>query len=266
MKITVISASLVASEPCTLPLYKFSTIRGAIGHGLRRAACIKRMPTCDGCSVISYCPYAELFDAAASQKECLPFVSYSGNTETDFAEGDTLPVKFTVMGDAVKYTPYVLLSLEEMCKRGLGHERAVFNIFATPTVETRTLSFNQAESGRYRIHMLSPLRSKQGSKLAKDITLAKILKLAATRVKLLYGLETDSSLCNVNELFRDINWLDIGRYSNRQKSKMSLGGFVGVIEYNDLSGYAAGLLDLSSSLHIGKQTTFGYGKIIQEKL
>ncbi len=266
MKITVITAALIALKPCRLPYYKFSTVRGAIGRGLRKAACIKRTHACEGCSVISYCPYAELFDAAAAQKEYLPFVSYCQNTQTDFSEGDVLRVKFTIMGEAVKYAPYVLLALDEMCCAGIGAGRAEFTMPTAPVVEAGALSLVRGEPGRYKLHMISPLRAKQGSRLAKGISILKILNLAANRVKMLYGLDTEESSGEVRELFSNVEWLDIERYSNRQKSKMSLGGFVGVIEYEDTRGYAAGLLNLASELHIGKQTTFGYGKIIQEKL
>ena len=266
MKITVISASLVASEACRLPYYKFSTVRGAIGINLRKVACIKKTYTCEGCSIILYCPYAELFDAAIAQKEHLPFVSYCQNIKTDFAAGDALNVKFTIMGEAIKYAPYVLLALDEMCSGGIGVERTKFNISTPPTVETKSLSFVPAEPGRYRLHMISPLRAKQGNKLAKDVSLLKILNLAANRVKMLYGLDTEWSAGDVKELLSNLKWLDVDRYSNRQKSKMSLGGFVGVIAYEDTRGYAAGLLNFVSELHIGKQTTFGYGKLTQEKL
>jgi hypothetical protein len=58
-----------------------------------------------------------------------------------------------------------------------------------------------------------------------------------------------------------LNWCDWERYSNRQQTKMSLGGFIGEVEY---SGEAIEeflpLLVAGELLHVGAGTSFGLGK------
>jgi hypothetical protein len=60
---------------------------------------------------------------------------------------------------------------------------------------------------------------------------------------------------------RQLRWVDYGRYSNRQQTKMKLGGFVGELRLEgDLSPFLD-LLHYSEVLHVGKGTTFGLGRM-----
>lgn len=55
-------------------------------------------------------------------------------------------------------------------------------------------------------------------------------------------------------------WHDIERYSNRQRSRIKMGGLVGSISYiGDLKKYLP-LLLLGEDLHVGKNTVMGFGK------
>ena len=65
----------------------------------------------------------------------------------------------------------------------------------------------------------------------------------------------------IETLSSQLSWWDWERYSNRQKTKMKLGGFAGEIEY---SGEAIAdflpLIAAGEILHIGAGTGFGLGK------
>ncbi|MHA1796683.1 MAG: CRISPR system precrRNA processing endoribonuclease RAMP protein Cas6, partial [Promethearchaeota archaeon] len=69
---------------------------------------------------------------------------------------------------------------------------------------------------------------------------------------------------------KNLHWKDQSRYSNRQKRKMKMGGFVGEIELEGEFGLIGDLVKYSEVLHVGKGTTFGLGKVeieyAQEKL
>lgn len=60
----------------------------------------------------------------------------------------------------------------------------------------------------------------------------------------------------------DSRWREIKRYSNRQRSYMLLGGGVGSITYrgDNLAEFLP-LLRYCETTHLGKQTTFGLGRI-----
>ncbi len=58
----------------------------------------------------------------------------------------------------------------------------------------------------------------------------------------------------------NIRWQDWERYSNRQQTRMKLGGFVGGATFEgELSEYLP-LLRIGEHLHVGKNTSFGLGK------
>jgi hypothetical protein len=57
-----------------------------------------------------------------------------------------------------------------------------------------------------------------------------------------------------------LRWYDWERYSSRQKTKMSLGGFVGTLEIAGDLGPLWALLRTAEILHVGKGATFGLGR------
>jgi CRISPR-associated endoribonuclease Cas6 len=58
----------------------------------------------------------------------------------------------------------------------------------------------------------------------------------------------------------NLSWFDWERYSNRQETKMKMGGFVGSIIFEgDLEKFIPFLL-LGEYIHVGKGTSFGLGK------
>jgi len=58
----------------------------------------------------------------------------------------------------------------------------------------------------------------------------------------------------------NIRWQDWERYSNRQQTRMKLGGFVGEATFEGELGEFMPLLRIGTHLHVGKNTSFGLGK------
>ena len=71
---------------------------------------------------------------------------------------------------------------------------------------------------------------------------------------------------NVRIIVSDLNWYDWHRYSHRQDNTMLMGGMVGSVTYEgDIEEYMP-LIGLCQRVHLGKQTSFGLGKIKAERL
>ena len=58
----------------------------------------------------------------------------------------------------------------------------------------------------------------------------------------------------------DLQWQDWERYSNRQKTRMTLGGFVGRVTYRGVFQPFWPFLLLGTFVHVGKGAAFGLGQ------
>lgn len=58
-----------------------------------------------------------------------------------------------------------------------------------------------------------------------------------------------------------LTWVDWGRYSNRQRTKMTLGGFIGSLSLAGDLAPLAPLLRAAEVEHVGKGATFGMGRV-----
>lgn len=70
--ITHIAVILEATQTVAWPHYAGSTLRGAFGRALRRAACITGQQKCTGCPLRNSCAYGVVFDPAAPAQPIHP--------------------------------------------------------------------------------------------------------------------------------------------------------------------------------------------------
>ena len=64
---------------------------------------------------------------------------------------------------------------------------------------------------------------------------------------------------SVGEVFDNTVWYDWERYSNRQKTRMKLGGFVGRVGFEGQLTDFIPFIKACEYFHIGKNTSFGLG-------
>jgi hypothetical protein len=62
----------------------------------------------------------------------------------------------------------------------------------------------------------------------------------------------------------NLNWFDWKRYSHRQDKSMLMGGMIGSVIFEGKIGEYLPLIEFCSKTHLGKQTSFGLGKIKAE--
>ena len=80
----------------------------------------------------------------------------------------------------------------------------------------------------------------------------------------LYGKpeEFESHYSEPKEWQPRLHWHDLPRYSSRQKTRMKLGGFMGKIFFSgSLLPFEEALLSAAELFHLGKNTSFGLGRI-----
>jgi len=122
------------------------------------------------------------------------------------------------------------------------------------------------------LRLLTPLRLKYRNRLVPELPFHLVVRAALRRVSTLFSLygEGEPDLdyrglvhraAAVEIASQNISWHDWRRYSNRQEREMLMGGIVGEVVYKGELDEFMPLLSLSETLHLGKATTFGLGRV-----
>lgn len=125
---------------------------------------------------------------------------------------------------------------------------------------------------RIRITLETPLRLKFENEIKAELPFHILTRAMLRRISSLFvmydngeppfdykGLTERAS--NVKIADNSLQWYDWKRYSNRQERRMFMGGMIGSVVYEGNLGEYLPLLDFSSKVHLGKNTSFGLGKI-----
>ncbi len=258
------------------PFFIGSALRGAFGHSLKKVCCINPKEECEGCFASSTCLYWDFFEkreGAHGYRFCIDMPASSWSFGIYLYE------------EACDKAPYVISALDSAITTiGLGAKRQ------TPKIES--VKANGADiykNGRYdlkdskpalfdpktaskisKITLKTPLRLKSDGKMVKkeEITALSIALSAQRRYDELKG---EGAKRRRHEYAREnekanLEFLDLERYSNRQKTKMGLGGYVGAIECADMKEEMATALRLGEIVGVGKSCVFGLGEIkLEEK-
>lgn len=268
------------------------------------------------------------------------------------APGDEITFGLTLIGRAIEYLPYVVFAVSEMARRGLGFERARFQLtevhlidkgderkliysgdshrISVPAdsatslaelvqarLEQLTESADRSEqhssaslspettisqalsqmtrpdlkessrlapstsplapgplplSPALRLRFVTPTRIRVDGDLQSGMSFELLVRNLLRRVSLLCAVHGSAPLeldyrglieqaASVVTARSDLQWCDWDRYSNRQQTKMTLGGFVGEVEYeSDLLPQFLPLIAAGELLNVGAGTAFGLGE------
>ncbi|MGB9628868.1 MAG: CRISPR system precrRNA processing endoribonuclease RAMP protein Cas6, partial [Thermodesulfobacteriota bacterium] len=122
-----------------------------------------------------------------------------------------------------------------------------------------------------RLKFLTPTRLKYDEKLTPHLEFHILLRNLLRRISLLSyfhcGEEVNidfKAMIEESKKIRviksDLEWSDWERYSNRQSTKMRMGGLIGEVFFEGDFGPFWPYLFLGEYLHVGKGTSFGLGK------
>jgi len=217
--------------------------------------------------------------------------------KTHYNIGDKLDFTLLLFGEANENLPYFIYAFDQMGHIGIGQhvdkKRASFYlqqvsvdqqiIYAKSDGKIRknqalselfieTPNVPQEANAAITIELVTPLRLKYQNSFKAELPFHVLTRAMLRRASSLLeyhgggeprldyrGLVARAQDFAVKE--SHISWYDWRRYSNRQEQAMMMGGMIGQITYTGpLAEYLA-LLRFCEQTHIGKQTTFGLGKI-----
>ncbi|NWF67227.1 MAG: CRISPR system precrRNA processing endoribonuclease RAMP protein Cas6 [Campylobacterales bacterium] len=263
----------ITNNSLNLPKFIGSMIRGGFGVALKDTVCIYHKRKCDECFATSSCLYFDFYEKVNS------FHEYRFEFEIEPKEFD---FSIYLYGDSTKHTPYVLASLLKLCSDvGFGVNRIKEDIkqifvngnlvyengkFGEMNYHILETEFNNYEENikNVKIKLNSPIRIKQNNYLQKkDLDFLSVLTSIYHRY--LELLKKPKERLNYEPKFeiidKKLEFVDFQRYSNRKKTKMTLGGFMGEIILSEIDKTSYELLKIGEILGVGKSSVFGLGSI-----
>jgi len=230
------------------PFFLGSQLRGAFGYALKRVVCINPSFKCDGCFARDNCLFYEFYEEKNSYHK-YRFDYELGKSYYDFS--------IYLFDSAILKLPYVVSALYQMvAKIGFGKDRktyANFDMFVNDSsiFKDGEIILPKDYEKEFVLDTFSPnilVRFITPLRLKKNNHFVRVEELEIKDI--------------VNSIYkRELKFLDISRYSNRQKSKLKIGGLIGELEIKDIDEKSYKLLKLGEIIAVGKQSVFGLGKI-----
>lgn len=284
-----------------LPSFKGSTLRGSLGHALKKIVCALRRQECRACLLASTCAHAFLFEEKSSAatntqgRPPHPYVLVPPDDERrGYGAGDYFSFSLRLFGRANDFLPHLVYAVQEMGRAGLGKissapgrfrlqevrsdEAVLFSGNTTLTLPTRIPELLPAAATERGIDSLAlicetPLRLKHNNRFQTDLPFHLVIRAALRRISSLEatygngepaldykGLAARATA--VRSIKESCRWVEIERYSNRQQTAMLIGGIQGGNTYHGEGlGEFLPLLRYCEVTHLGKQTSFGLGRI-----
>jgi len=226
-----------------------------------------------------------------------PFIIQpANNRQTQFEKGEQITVTVKIFGDAVKFFPFFAFTFLQMGKTGISVRRHKFTVREIINVisddekikvydeesgnlktkykpyDNRNLLEINRENNSVKLKFVTPLRIqinnsviRKKEELTSEILMRAVFRRYKMITALYYGNNENTDfkplLENLPEISQNnLHYYHWERFSNRQKKKMEMSGFIGELELK--GGNLQELLPylvLSSLWNIGKNTVFGLG-------
>ena len=134
------------------------------------------------------------------------------------------------------------------------------------------LTPSPAPSAEMRISFITPTRIKYQNRLTKDLEFHVLFRNLLRRISLLSYFHCRHRLDDrefkdlieqaghIKTVKRALYWHDWERWSNRQETRMKLGGFMGEITYEGDFEQFRPYIRLGEYVHVGKGSSFGLGR------
>ena len=305
-RLTCYRITLTARERIQMPPYAGSTLRGGFGQVFRKMVCTQGPIDCRDCTLKAVCPYPYIFETApfenATQLRTYadvprPFVLAPLETRGNYQPGESLQFLLTLIGRAIDYLPYFMVSFRELGEIGIGRGRGRFEltqviadggppdgaeIYTSKTQMVQNVDnaicFDKIRqeaaslpTHQLTMRFLTPTRITHEGRLTDKLPFHLFWRRLIGRISALSYFHCGESLqmdfkglidqaMTVETVNNNLRWHDWTRYSLRQDRRMKLGGLVGSVTYaGDLKPFTP-FIALGQYVHVGKNCTFGLGK------
>lgn len=291
IKWVTLRATFMAQRDGQLPPYLGSTVRGLLGHSLRKMVCPTPKVKCFTCELAATCDYANYFvspkNAAGSVNPFVLHVRTKG--KTTWQKGDICEFDITLLGDTARSGVMLMTqAIQQIENLGWGAARIPFQLIkiadATTNriiwcenhlwlknVQLHDLHCEEKSTSFVFLHFPAPLRLQKSKKLLTAPSFEDIIRAITRRVSLIshayagYKLDWDneamlSEARKVSVINSDWEQTTFKRYSMNQKNNtLEVDTITGWVCYEgDITPFTP-ILEAGRLLHIGRNPTHGFG-------
>ncbi|MBD3842080.1 MAG: CRISPR system precrRNA processing endoribonuclease RAMP protein Cas6 [Campylobacterales bacterium] len=249
MTYTKLTYNIKAPKPY---LFIGSKIRGALGYALKEEVCINPSFVCKDCF---------------AQKECIFYDMYEKQNSTHSYRLD-----FKLYSKKYKFS--ILLFGELQNHKESINKAILKSLDEYKSIEvkekTKTLK-SKKHSSIIKLEFITPLRIKKQNHFAlhqDEIGLNDILFSIHRRNLELQKKSFKKVKFNqdIKIISKNLQYKELTRKSNKQNTKMNMGGLMGEIILSGVDKQTYDLLKLGEIIGVGKSTVFGLGKIKVEDI
>lgn len=281
-------------EDSRLPMNKVSAIRGGIGEMLLCSNCI-RDRDCEHCDFESECivkrtMYSQ-FDkkpAFVTTGESAGYVLECENYEEVFYAGDSLNFQLILFGKTIVYFSQFLQAIYQLGSAGLGKEHAQYDLVSIRNTRGKEILEGQNVRMEYykvqtvrdyveyrvrqntvwenRIRFKTPVTLKYQGQYQEKLIPEAVIRAVFRRIYILDCFEgMDCEELYWQEDFPKVlkestEKITVYRYSERKNQKIGLHGIKGEMLLSEIPKELLAVLLAGEVIHIGKNTSFGFGR------
>ena len=281
-------------EDAILPVHKVSAIRGGMGEMLLRANCI-RDRVCESCDFETECIVRRTMYSKFTLKpnyvtngESIGYVLECENDQTCFQESEKLSFNLILFGKAIVYFNQYLQAFYMLGRYGIGAGHAKFIIVSIKNTCFQDIldggnllmkNYQVQTISSYVIHRMkivtgsektlvfqTPATLKYNGEFLQKFRMDAIFNAVKRRIYMLDCFERINNdfyhnyQVPVPEMSNQkAKHVKVCRYSSR-KGKMHLHGITGFIQLKELYSETIPVLLAGELIHIGKNTSFGFGR------
>ena len=282
-------------EDTILPKNKVSALRGGIGEMLLRVNCI-RDRNCELCDFRTECivqrtmySQFEIKPSFVTKGDSVGYVYECTNYQEQFYAGEQMEFNLLLFGKTIVYFNQYMQAIYALGQQGIGKYNSKFvvvevkNSKLQPVLKGTSLCMAnyeiqtvkdyvryrkkqlQERGCQYKLIFDTPLTLKYQGEFIQKFDCLALFSSIKRRIYMLNcfeGIETAIQEMETKELeivSQECKLQGVERYSSRQGGKMMLRGIVGNLEVETWGEEELELLLAGELLHIGKNTSFGFG-------
>lgn len=295
IRYTKLNFTIKLIKDSILPISKSSAIRGGMGSILLEMYCIYENYECKKCDFNNNCCANNILNTRLDMEVNFlndnvgsSYIIECSDSRTNFKKDDLLEFSIILWGKNIINIPNIIYAFNILgATKGLNNNQfSIESIKNDDFFEISNYTSVHIDKANIKIESLSdyinerkfkvksissisfitPYRLKREGNYVDNVNVFDVVNSINRRLTILNAMEGKKYEPYVPKnipsiVSSSISWSDIQRYSNRQKTKMKLGGIIGKISFEQIDDIQfIEMLLAGEIMHIGKNVSFGYGK------